>query len=129
MLGMLIAMPTVVVIALVDGLTPGNFNMAVLYVVPLVTCAWVRSVRLLWTMCVLLQVLAIGGLFWGPPPDGGETISRFLAKPYFERGRDDDRGRPAALLDSCHAASRPSSGRIRPESATPDGDDEHVVVR
>jgi hypothetical protein len=74
MLGMLIAMPTVVVIALVDGLTPGNFNLAVLYTVPLVACAWVRSKRLLWTLFVLLQVLAFGGLLWGPPhPDAAMT--------------------------------------------------------
>jgi len=62
---MLIAMPTVILIALVDGLTPANFNISVLYTVPLVTCAWVRSERLLWTMFALVQVLAFGGLYWG----------------------------------------------------------------
>ncbi len=75
MLGMLIAMPAVVVIALVDALTPGHFNLAVLYVVPLVTCAWVRSPRLLWTMFVLLQVLTFGGLLWGPPPSDPARLS------------------------------------------------------
>ena len=83
MLGMLIAMPTVVVIALVDALTPGHFNLAVLYVVPLVTCAWVRSPRLLWTLCVLLVVLAVGGLFWGPPPDRRRSISAVFCKTVF----------------------------------------------
>ena len=78
MLGMLIAMPTVVVIALVDAVTPGHFNLAVLYVVPLVTCAWVRSIRLLWSLCALLEVLAIGGLYWGLPPASDEPFQNFL---------------------------------------------------
>jgi hypothetical protein len=30
----------------------------------------------LWTLCVLLQVLAIGGLFWGPRPSGEDTYQR-----------------------------------------------------
>ncbi|HEX4144896.1 MAG TPA: hypothetical protein VHY91_15435 [Pirellulales bacterium] len=84
MLGMLIAMPTVVCIALVDALTPGQFNFAVLYVVPLVTCAWVRSVRLLWTLCALLVVLTIGGLFWGPPPAAEEPFQRFFQNRVFQ---------------------------------------------
>jgi hypothetical protein len=86
MLGMLIAMPTVVFIALVDALTPGNFNFAVLYMVPLVTCAWVRSVRLLWALCVLLVVLAIGGLYWGPTPSAEETFQRYLQNRVFNCG-------------------------------------------
>ena len=73
--GMLIAMPTVVVIALLDGLVPGHFNLAVLYVVPLVTCAWARNLRLLWTMCLLLEVLAIGGLYWAPAPTSKSLFS------------------------------------------------------
>ncbi len=86
MLGMLIAMPTVVVIALLDGLTPGHFNLAVLYVVPLVTCAWARNPRLLWTLCLLLEVLAIGGLYWGPQPDADEPFQRFLQSRIFNGG-------------------------------------------
>ncbi len=78
MLGMLITMPTVVVVALIDALTPGHFNLSVLYVVPLVMSAWVRSVRLLWTLWALLEVLAIGGLYWGLPPDSDEPFYRFL---------------------------------------------------
>jgi hypothetical protein len=83
MLGMLIAMPTVVGIALADALTPGHFNLAVLYVVPLVTCAWARSPRLLWTLCALLEVLAIGGLYWGPSPSGEETFQQYLISRIF----------------------------------------------
>jgi hypothetical protein len=83
MVGMLIAMPTVVVIALMDALTDGHFNLAVLYMVPLVTCAWARSVRLLWTLCGLLEVLAIGGFYWGPPPSGDEPFQRFLQNRIF----------------------------------------------
>jgi hypothetical protein len=83
MLGMLIAMPAVVAIALLDLLTPGHFNVAVLYVVPLVTCAWARSVRLLWTLCALLELLAIGALYWGPLPDADEPFQRFLHSRIF----------------------------------------------
>lgn len=83
MLGMLIAMPTVVVIALLDALTDGHFNLAVLYVVPLVTCGWARSLPLLWTLCGLLQLLTIGGLYWGPPPSGTEPFQRFLQSRIF----------------------------------------------
>ena len=83
MLGMLIAMPTVVVIAMADLMTPGHFNVAVLYVIPLVTCAWARSPRLLWTLCALLEVLAIGGLFWGLPPSSDEPFQRFLYSRIF----------------------------------------------
>jgi hypothetical protein len=83
MVGMLIAMPTVVVIALMDALTDGQFNLAVLYVVPLVTCGWARSLRLLWTLCGLLEVLAIGGLYWGPPPSGDEPFQRYLQNRIF----------------------------------------------
>ena len=67
-------------------MTPGHFNLAVLYVVPLVTCAWARSLRLLWTLCVLLEVLAIGGLFWGPPPAADEAFQRFLQSRIFNGG-------------------------------------------
>jgi len=78
MLGMLIAMPTVIAIALLDGLIPGEFSLAVLYVVPLVACVWVRNERLLWTMFALLQVLAIGGLYWGPSPYSDDAFQRAL---------------------------------------------------
>jgi hypothetical protein len=74
MLGMLIVMPAVLVITLIDSMTPANFNLSVLFTVPLVACAWARSVRLLWTMFVLLQVLTFGGLLWGPPPSDPSVI-------------------------------------------------------
>jgi hypothetical protein len=83
MLGMLIVMPAVVVVVLLDGITPGHYNLAVLYVVPLVASAWVRSERLLWSLCALLEVLAIGGLYWGPPPDANEDFNRFLLSRIF----------------------------------------------
>jgi hypothetical protein len=73
-----IAMPYVVIIALVDALTPSYINLSILYLVPLVACAFVRSDRLLWTMCVLLQVLAIVGVFWGPQPSGEDTYQHLF---------------------------------------------------
>ncbi|HEX4142833.1 MAG TPA: hypothetical protein VHY91_04720 [Pirellulales bacterium] len=78
MFGMLLAMPTVIAVALLDGLTPGHFNLAVLYLVPLVTCLFARSERLLWALFVLLQALAIGGLYWGPQPYSEEAFQRAL---------------------------------------------------
>jgi len=130
MLGMLVAMPTVVFIALVDALTPGHINLAVLYVVPLVACAWVRSVRLLWTLCALLEVLTIGGLFWGPPPAADEPFQRFLQNRIFY-------GIVmiivAGLLHYWIRAMRQAGparlAETRARTASPGGDDEHVVAR
>jgi hypothetical protein len=130
MLGMLIAMPTVVLITLVDALTPGNFNLAVLYMVPLVTCAWVRSVRLLWTLCVLLVLLAVGGLYWGPPPSAEETFQRYLQNRIFNGGVMII---VAGLLHYwIRAMQRPKLAQSMDDPAgtgSPDNNDEHAVAR
>jgi hypothetical protein len=130
MLGMLIAMPTVVVVALADAMSPGNFNLAVLYVVPLVTCAWVRSVRLLWTLCALLEVLAIGGLYWGPPPVADEAFQRFLLGRVFN-------GVVMIIVAGLlhywiRATQRKDNDRAPDTSAgaeSPGGDDEHAMAK
>jgi hypothetical protein len=126
LLGMLIAMPMVVVIALVDALTPGNFNLSVLYTVPLVTCAWVRSERLMWALFALLQFLAIGGLYWGPPPILPHSLSNRILNGvmmlvvagvlhYWIRAmRRSDQGGP---------------GETSAGAESPGGDDEHLVAR
>ncbi|HTU24011.1 MAG TPA: hypothetical protein VMF30_01360 [Pirellulales bacterium] len=125
-LGMLIAMPTVVLIAMVDGLTPANFNVAVLYTVPLVTCAWVRSERLLWTMFLLLQVLAFGGLYWGPPstqplPAYGPLQNRCLFGVMMFI--------IACLLHYWIRSSRQQMPLAQPTRiGSPDSDDQHVSV-
>jgi hypothetical protein len=127
MLGMLIAMPTIVVIALLDALIPGQFNLAVFYAVPLITCAWTRNARLLWTLFVLLQVLAIGGLYWGPQPYGPDAFRHALQNRVLDGAM---MLVVAGLLHYWIRAMRQggqaplSDTRGRPVS--PDGDDDHV---
>ncbi len=55
------------VIVLVDYFSPANFNLAILYPIPLLICIWTRSRKLMWTMLVLLLALAAIAQFVGPP--------------------------------------------------------------
>lgn len=75
LIGMLIAMPVAVAVAVINVLTPGNFNLSVLYIVPLVTSAWVGSKQLLWAMFVLMEVFTFGCLYCGPAPNEDFRIS------------------------------------------------------
>ena len=54
-------------IALADFLSPANYNLAILYMVPLFLCAWTRSRRLLWGMWAVALLLAVAGFVFGPP--------------------------------------------------------------
>ena len=65
-LAILIGAGLIVVIAVVDLFLPANYNLAILYVVPLFLCAWSRSRRLLWGMLATLLVLSVVGFFVGP---------------------------------------------------------------
>jgi hypothetical protein len=65
---MLCCAPLIVLIALGDFLTPANFNWPILYTIPLFICGWTRSRPLLWTMLVVLLVLAAAAFIWGAPP-------------------------------------------------------------
>jgi hypothetical protein len=58
----------IVLIALSDFFTPANFNWPILYSIPLFICGWTRSRPLLWTMLILLLVLAAAAFIWGAPP-------------------------------------------------------------
>ena len=54
-------------IALADFFSPANYNLAILYMVPLFLCAWTRSRRLLWGMLAAALVLTVVGFLCGPP--------------------------------------------------------------
>ena len=49
----------VALIAAVDFLSPANFNLAILYVLPLFICGWTQSRRFLWSTLAVLLVLTI----------------------------------------------------------------------
>jgi hypothetical protein len=57
--------------AVVDFLSPANYNLAVLYLLPLFLCVWIRSRRLLWVMLGMALVLTYLGYILGPPPTAG----------------------------------------------------------
>jgi hypothetical protein len=54
--------------AIVDFISPANYNLAVLYLLPLFLCVWIRSRRLLWGMFGLALVLTCAGYVLGPAP-------------------------------------------------------------
>ena len=70
-LAVLLCIPLALIIALVDLLLPANFNLAILYPIPLLICAWTRNRALLWsTLAVLLLLTAAGYQFRHGPIDG-----------------------------------------------------------
>jgi hypothetical protein len=72
-------------IGLTDLLSPGEFNLPILYAVPLMLCGAVRSRSLLWSILPFLLVLTLVGFVVGPKTEAHETIfqslvtNRFLA--------------------------------------------------
>ncbi len=56
-LAILSCIPLFVLIAAIDFLAPSNYNLAILYPIPLFICAWTRSRRLLWVTLVMLLTL------------------------------------------------------------------------
>jgi len=65
-------------IALADFLSPANYNLAILYMVPLFLCAWTRSRRLLWGMLALALVLTVVGFLCGPPTSAANARMAFM---------------------------------------------------
>jgi len=55
----------VATIGIVDYFLPANFNLAILYTIPLFACAWSGSTRLLWGVAALLLVLTTAGYLLG----------------------------------------------------------------
>jgi hypothetical protein len=72
-------------IALTDLLSPGEFNLPILYAVPLMICGAVHSRSLLWSILPFLLILTMIGFVIGPKSAWSESIfqslvtNRFLA--------------------------------------------------
>lgn len=64
-LALLCCAPLIVLIAAIDLLAPSNYNLAILYPVPLFICAWTRSRRLPWIMLAMLLTLTTVAYFVG----------------------------------------------------------------
>jgi hypothetical protein len=80
-LAMALCAPLVAVIVLVDAFSPANFNLAILYPIPLLICIWTRSRALMWTMLAILLSLAAIAQWAGPPttdpsPDAVSSLYR-----------------------------------------------------
>jgi hypothetical protein len=58
----------VVLVTLTDLLTPPQFNIPILYSLPLVASARIRQRWVMWSIVLLLLVLAAVGLYLGPKP-------------------------------------------------------------
>ena len=71
---MLAGVVLVAATAIVDFLSPANYNLAVLYLLPLFLCVWIRSRRLLWGMLGFALVLTYLGYIWGPPANAGAFL-------------------------------------------------------
>ena len=72
-LAVLVGVGLMAIIALADFLSPANYNLAILYLVPLFLCAWTRSRRLLWGMLAVALVLTVVGFICGPPTTSTDT--------------------------------------------------------
>lgn len=74
-LAVVLGAPLIVLIVLVDVFSPANYNLAILYLVPLLLCVWTRSRPLLWTTLAVLVVLAVIAQNAGPPATDTETVA------------------------------------------------------
>ncbi|MGD9723844.1 MAG: hypothetical protein AB7O59_20780 [Pirellulales bacterium] len=66
-LAMLCCLPLVAVVGAIDFVSPANYNLAILYPIPLFICAWTGNRWLIWGMLVVLVLLSIAAFMWGPP--------------------------------------------------------------
>lgn len=64
-LAILCCAPLILAIAVIDFLAPANYNIAILYPVPLFICAWTRSRWLPWAMLAVLLVLTVAAFTLG----------------------------------------------------------------
>jgi hypothetical protein len=65
-LAILCCAPLILAIAAIDFLAPANYNIAILYPVPLFICVWTRSRWLPWAMLAALLVLTAAAFTLGP---------------------------------------------------------------
>jgi hypothetical protein len=119
-LAILLGVGLTTAIALADFLSPANYNLAILYMVPLFLCAWTRSRRLLWGMLAVSLMLSAAGFVCGPPTTSAHThialmiANRVLAALaitllavllHFQIG---ERSSAARLSDSRRQSGRPA---------------------
>jgi hypothetical protein len=77
-LAILCCAPLIAVIAAIDFLAPANYNLAILYPIPLFICGWTRKGRLAWAMLGVLLILTVATYEWGTPPTGDGSASHFV---------------------------------------------------
>jgi len=80
----LVAAPLIILISVIDLFTPANFNLPILYCVPLLIVGWAASRPAMWMVYLALLVLTIIGYAMGsggtePSLNQAFLINRFLA--------------------------------------------------
>jgi len=83
-LAILTCIPMVTVIGAFDIAAPANYNIAILYGIPLFVCVWTGSRKLLWGVLVTLVLLAAIAHLFGPPATDPSSVftvgrNRFVA--------------------------------------------------
>jgi hypothetical protein len=77
-LAILCCAPLIVLLGIIDILSPANYNLAILYPVPLFIGVWTRSRALLWGMLAALLALAMFAQWAGPPTTDPEAAPSLL---------------------------------------------------
>lgn len=70
-----LCLPLIVLLAALDLFAPANYNLAILYLVPLFVCVWSGSRKLLWIVLATLVALAVIAYFVGPGPTDARPIA------------------------------------------------------
>lgn len=74
----------VIWVAVMDFLAPHEFNLSILYIVPLASMTWVRSRQLLWTMFAILLICTfVGYLLSFPQHPVNSLLAPFLLRNRF----------------------------------------------
>jgi hypothetical protein len=66
--------PLTLMLGVIDLLMPANYNLAILYVVPLFICVWTTNRKFLWSMFAVLATLAVAAPFLGPDSTDPDTL-------------------------------------------------------
>jgi len=66
------------VITIIDLVIPPNFNMPILFIVPIYLSSWTGKTKTLWLTSGSLVIAAIAGFILGPSLDSGDVSSRNL---------------------------------------------------
>jgi len=73
---LLVFVVTVAILA-ADLIAPGEYNLPILYGLPIVLIAAARSQRLMWGSVLILSVFSMAGYFVGPPPQVAPTFQKW----------------------------------------------------